>query len=124
VSRSYHEFSTWQDKRFRKGLEKLQPKEKVRLADALAELARLLIHCRHPRQDPELHKFDPSPYDRVINLKNLYEYRPGKIARVAAQVTPQYVLFIAVIHNHDHEHLKNVLRAHESELRSWVPPRT
>lgn len=112
---------TWMDRQFAKALKKLDAKQRQKCLQWLELLTKALAVCTHPRNDPRLASFDPSPYDRVIKVKDLYEYRKGNRVRAVACVRSEWALLLTVTVSHDHERMQRLLQQHRTEIATWRP---
>lgn len=117
---------TWQDRHFRKALEKLRAEERKQRAGQVAALVKVLRVCANPVTDPALQAWRPSSYRGVIQLKGggqLVEYRFPGVMRVIAccfdssgEPRRSLVLLLTITLEHDHERMKRLLRQNVGEI--------
>lgn len=116
---------TWQDRHFRKALEKLRAEERAQRASQVAALVKVLQACANPVTDPALQAWRPSSYRGVIQLKGggqLVEYRFPGVMRVIAccfegsREGRSLVLLLTITLDHDHERMKKLLRQNVGEI--------
>ena len=128
---------TWEDKHYRKTLNKLNSKQQKKLLKEIAALIKALSNCTHPTSDPILQRWNPSPYKRVIKQSGLYEYRLDKMTRVIAcliEVNPddeadpnddnevdEVVLMLTVTLTHDHERMRRLIQSQKGSISTWTP---
>ncbi len=113
---------TWLDRKFRKDFDRLAANEKQRWQAELEALFEALVTCRHPTSDPQLQKWQPSPY-RISGLSDLYEYRCRFPLRIivrwfaSSEREPTgVVLLIAATLAHDHDRLKLLIERSREEI--------
>jgi len=115
---------TWQDQRYKKALKRLSPQQQEECLQELDDLIDDLAICKHPKADPILQRWKPGPYQRVIEVSEIYEYRCGQMMRVIARfIDPApggEVLLLAVTLNHDHKRMKRLMKAHGREVSTWT----
>jgi len=119
---------TWQDRSFRKALEKLNPREREERASQVAALVKVLQVCSHPVTDPRLQPWRPSSYRGVIQVKggSLVEYRFPGVMRVIAccfdgsaeALYQGLVLLLTITLDHDHERMKKLIRQSSADIVS------
>lgn len=112
--------ATWQDRHFRKALEKLRPEERAQRAGQVAALVKALQVCTNPVTDPALQPWRPSSYRGVAQVRGggqLVEYRFPGIMRVIAccfegsgDPRRSLVLLLTITLDHDHERMKKLIR--------------
>lgn len=117
---------TWQDRSFRKAIEKLNPRERDERAIQVASLVKVLQVCAHPVTDPRLQSWRPSSYRGVIQVKGGYlvEYRFPGVMRVIAccfdgGADAPYqglVLLLTITLDHDHERMKKLIRQSSADI--------
>jgi len=117
---------TWQDRYFRKAVEKLSPEEREERARQVASLVKILQVCSHPVTDPRLQPWRPSSYRGVAQIKGglLVEYRFPGVMRVIAccfdgTADPScqgLVLLLTVTLDHDHERMKKLIRQNVGDI--------
>lgn len=118
----------WEEREFKKALNRLPEVERRERLQQLAELTRALAECTHPTHDPKLQPWKPTAYHvrKVDSAKiKLYEYRCAYPMRIIARwVDPGpeepegAVLLIVGTLSHDHERLKEVIFRNRSALES------
>lgn len=107
----------WRDRRWKKGLGKLQKKDVGRIEESLRELIVALQGCRHPVLDPALQKWSPSTWHAPQAKKrrgSWCEYRLGdrhNRARVVVCHDPseQVIYLVARTVVHDHRRLAEIV---------------
>ncbi|HEV2843415.1 MAG TPA: hypothetical protein VG477_01100 [Thermoanaerobaculia bacterium] len=117
---------TWQDRHFRKAVEKLRPEQREERAHQVASLVKVLQICTHPVTDPRLQAWRPSSYRGVIQVQGgqLVEYRFSGVMRVIAccfdsNANPScqgMVLLLTITLDHDHERMKTLIRQSEGDI--------
>ncbi len=121
---------TWEDRRYKKDLERQSPRDREAIQKDLADLIVAIRTATNLAMDPDLARFKPTAYRYrgVPRLRTpgaqLYEYRLHGLTRVvvchfaahAAVAGEELVLLVAITVTHDHERLVRVIRAHRSEL--------
>lgn len=139
VSREVRTFSpTWQDRHFRKSVERLSPEARNERALQVSSLVKALQECANPVTDPRLRPWWPSTYKGVIRVQggHLVEYRFPGVMRVIAccfdsTALPScqgLVLLLTVTLDHDHDRMKRLLREHSGGISqfgrdfSQIPP--
>ncbi len=116
----------WEEREFRKALNKLPEAERRERLQQLVEFTQALGECTHPALDPNLQPWRPSAYHvrKVDSTKvKLYEYRCTYPMRIVARwIDPGpeepdgVVLLIVGTLSHDHERLKEVIFRNRSDL--------
>ena len=117
---------TWQDRHFRKALEKLTLKEREERARQVADLVRVLQVCAHPVTDSQLQRWRPSAYRGVAQIEGGYlvEYRFPGVMRVitccfeggADPALQGLILLLTITLDHDHERMKRLIRQSSAEI--------
>lgn len=116
---------TWQDRFFRKSVERLSPREREERAGQAASLVKALQACAHPVTDPRLQQWRPSSYRGVIQAKDGYlvEYRfPGVMRVIAycfdaqADARSGLVLLLTITLDHDHDRMKRLIRQSSADI--------
>lgn len=99
----------WQDRRWTKGLKKLQHDQRDRLKQVLKELVESLASCKHPLLDPVMQRWGPTKWHAPGKQKQLgdwYEYRLGDRKNAARVIvchdpTEQVIYLVARTAVHD-----------------------
>lgn len=117
---------TWQDRYFRKALEKLTLPEREERAQQVADLVKVLQLCAHPVTDPRLQPWRPGSYRGVAQIRGGYlvEYRFPGVMRVIAccfegVAEPNLqglILLLTITLDHDHERMKRLIRQSSAEI--------
>jgi hypothetical protein len=125
---------TWKDRRYRKDLKRLAPRDREAIEKDLADLLTELRSASDLATDPRLARFKPTAYRYrgVPQLRSpgarLYEYRLHDLTRVivchfvshAAIGGEELVLLLGMTVSHDHERLVRLIREHRSEFDDQV----
>jgi hypothetical protein len=110
----------WRERKLKKAFRDLSETEQGERLRELEQLSHALAECRHPVTDPDLQRWQPSPYKVGIRL---YEYRFRYPFRVIAgflepseQEPDGVVLIVAATLTHDHKRLKDVIFRNRQDL--------
>jgi hypothetical protein len=106
----------WSERELKKAFRGLSQTEQEERLGELEQLSHALAKCRHPVTDPDLQRWQPSPYNVPKVGIRLYEYRFRYPFRVIAGILepseqdPEgVVLIVAATLTHDHKRLKDVI---------------
>ena len=118
--------STWSDRQFKKSFARLSPDRQERFLEKLLALQLALESAPHPATDPNLRQsFRAKSYSGVVQLKGaaLIEYSLDNLSRVIAKYPAREgsddILLIVVTLDHDHEHLKRLIKGNRAEINEW-----
>lgn len=113
----------WRDRELKKAFQDLSELEQEERLGELEQLSNALATCRHPVTDPDLKRWQPSPYNIPKVPIRLYEYRFRYPFRVIAgfldpsELDPDgVVLIVAATLSHDHKRLKDLIFRNRQNL--------
>ena len=114
---------TWLDKQWTKAFKKLSKRDAERLEDSLVGLIEALKGCSHPTLDPNLSRWNPSPYRAKARANITWcEYRLGdrqnKARAIMAYDSSDNTIYLVgrtVIH--DHRRITEMVKRYSREYR-------